>query len=128
MSYRVNEFVIESYTNDLGQTLEPGDDVVFVTTCMHRVSVETGKFEGVYRNLSSKKIARTRIGTVPVHYNERQFCEDGEHPDIVWDWTLRKSVPTGKRYNLVPRVKYRKSTLQLNRVFKIETPLAKVSI
>jgi hypothetical protein len=133
MSYRVNEFVIESYTNDLGQTLEPGDDVVFVTTCMHRVSVETGKFEGVYRNLSSKKIAGTRIGTVPVNYQERVFCEDGKHEEEVykgWDQKTWRYIyeKTGRRYNLVPRVKYRKSTLQLNRVFKIETPLAKVSI
>ena len=129
MSYRVNELVIESYVNDLGQTLEPGDDVVFVTTGYgHRVSIETGKFEGVYRNLESKKIAGTRIGTVPIHTNERVFCEDGEFPETKWDWTERKSIATGRRYNLVPVVWYRKSVLQRNRVFKIETPLAKVAI
>lgn len=134
MSYRVNKFVPESYTNDLGQTLNPGDDVVFVTTGYgHRVSVETGKFEGVYRNLESENFAGTRIGTVPVNYNERVFCEDGEHEEEIikgWDQKTWRYIyeKTGRRYNLVPVVKYRKSTLQRNRVFKLETPLAKVSI
>lgn len=134
MSYRVNELVVESYVNDLGQTLHPGDEVVFVTTGYgHRVAIETGKFEGVYRNLTTKKIAGTRIGTVPIHTNDRVFCEDGEHEETVykgWDSTKYRSIyeKTGRRYNLVPVVKYRKSSLQRNRVFKIETPLAKVSI
>ena len=134
MSYRVNELVIESYVNDLGQTLEPGDEVVFVTTGYgHRVSIETGKFEGVYRNLKDKKVAGTRIGTVPIHTNERVFCEDGEHEELKmngWDQKTWRYIyeKTGRRYNLVPVVWYRKSVLQRNRVFKIETPLAKVAI
>ena len=133
MSYRVNELVVESYVNDLGQTLDPGDDVVFVTTGYgHRVRIETGKFEGVYRNLESKKIAGTRIGTVPVNYNEIVICEDGEHEELEWTgWNpVTQSVykKTGRRYRYEPQVKYRKSVLQRNRVFKIETPLAKVSI
>ena len=134
MSYKVNKFVAEPYTNDLGQTLNPGDDVVFVTTGYnHRVRIETGKFEGVYRNLENEKFAGTRIGTVPIHTNERVFCEDGEHEEKVmkswdqktWQYNYEK---TGRRYNLVPVVWYRKSVLQRNRVFKIETPLVKVVI
>ena len=134
MSYRVNKFVSESFTNDLGQTLQPGDDVVFVTTGYgHNVRIETGKFEGVYRNLKNENIAGTRIGTVPVHTHEIVYAEDGEHEEFdwgSWDNEKRRYVvnPTGKRYNRIPVVKYRKSSLQLNRVFKIETPLAKVSI
>ena len=134
MSYKVNELVVESYVNDLGQTLEPGDEVVFVTTVYgHRVRIETGKFEGVYRNLQNKKIAGTRIGTVPIHTHEIVYAEDGEHEEFAWggwDKETRRYInkPTGKRYNRVPIVKYRKSSLQLNRVFKIETPLAKVAI
>jgi len=134
MSYRVNKFVPESYTNDLGQTLNPGDDVVFVTTGYgHHVSVETGKFEGVYRNLENEKIAGTRIGSVPVPTHKIVYDENGEHEEQNWkgwDPVSRQTIweKTGKRYNRVPIVNYRKSSLQRNRVFKVETPLAKVSI
>jgi hypothetical protein len=134
MSYRVNKFVTESYTNDLGQTIQPGDEVVFVTTGYgHNVRIETGKFEGVYRNLKNENIAGTRIGTVPVHTHDIVYAEDGEHEEFAWggyDKETRRYInkPTGKRYNRIPVVWYRKSVLQRNRVFKIETPLAKVSI
>jgi plastocyanin len=134
MSYRVNKFVPESYTNDLGQTLNPGDDVVFVTTgYSHHVRVETGKFEGVYRNLENEKVAGTRIGTVPIHTHDIVYAEDGEHEEQIWKGWDQKTwryiyEKTGRRYNLIPVVKYRKSSLQRNRVFKLETPLAKVNI
>ena len=132
MSKKVNDFVAESFTNSLGQTLEPGDDVVFVTSG-YTVSIGSGKFEGVYRSPTSKNIVGSRIGSVPVDYLERIFCEDGEHAEEVfkgWDEKTWRYIyeKSGRRYNLVPRVKYRKSVLQRNRVFKIETPLAKVSI
>jgi len=134
MSYRVNKFVAESYVNDLNQTLNPGDDVVFVTTGYgHRVSIETGKFEGVYRNLENEKVAGTRIGSVPVPTYKIVYAEDGEHEEMIWngwDPVTRQTIynKTGKRYNRVPVVNYRKSSLQRNRVFKISTPLVKVVI
>jgi hypothetical protein len=107
---------------------------VFVTTGYgHHVRIETGKFEGVYRNLINENISGTRIGTVPVHTHDIVYAEDGEHEERdwgVWDKEIQRWVnkPTGKRYNRIPVVKYRKSSLQRNRVFKLETPLAKVSI
>lgn len=132
MSKKVNDFVAESFTNSLGQTLEPGDDVVFVTSG-YTVSIGSGKFEGVYCNTKSKKVVGTRIGSVPVYTNERVFCKDGIHEEEVmkgydqytWRYIYEK---TGRRYNLVPKIEYRKSVLQRNRVFKVEAPLAKVSV
>lgn len=134
MSYRVNEFVVESYTNSLGQTLEPGEDVVFVTTgYCHTVSIETGKFEGVYRNPSNNRVVGTRIGTVPVTFDERVFCENGKHDEEVcrnYDHTTHRYIyeKTGRRFNFVHSIKYRKSVLKRSRVFKLETPLVKVVI
>jgi len=128
MSYRVNEFVSESFTNDLGQTLNPGDSVVAVTTGYgHTVRVITGKFEGVYRSHKGQ-LTGTRIGDVPVKSQVREYVEDGAHEETRWDYSVRKFVPTGKRYNLVPKLRYRKSSLQRNRVFKIETSLKEVTI
>lgn len=131
---RVNTFVADSFTNSIGQTLQPGDKVVAVSTGYgHRVSVFEGVFEGVYRNPHNDIIVGTRVGQIPVNYHERVYCDDGEHEETVykgydrvtWKFIYEK---TGRRYNLVPNVKYRKSALQRNRVFKIDTALTNVKI
>lgn len=129
MSMTYSELIAEPFVNSIGQTINPGDKVVAVTTGYgHRVSVITGVFEGVRRGIISNAIVGSRIGEVPVTWNERVYAEDGEYEETKYDWKLYKSVPTGKRYNLIPKVKYRKSSLQLNRVFKIDTPLTEVDI
>jgi hypothetical protein len=134
---RVNKFSAESFTNSIGQNLNPGDKVVAVTTGYgHNVSVFEGVFEGVYRGPKRKgkqPITGTRVGEIPVNYEELVYAEDGEHEEtkfVGYNPVTRsyKYEPTGKRYNLVPNVKYRKSSLQLNRVFKIDTTLTKVTI
>lgn len=132
---RVNTFVAESFTNSIGQTLQPGDKVVAVTTGYgHSVSVFEGVFEGVYRNPSNDNVVGTRVGQVPVTWNERVFAEDGEDEETKFQYKYDANgryagfeyVPTGKRYNLVTYVRYRKSSLRRNRVFKIDTTLSKV--
>ena len=128
---RVNTFSAEPFTNEIGQTLNPGDKVVAVSTGYgHQVNVFEGVFEGVYRgNLYNKgKITGTRIGQVPVNWNERVYSEDGEFAEVRFDYNVYRSVPTGLRYNLVPKTRYRKSSLQRNRVFKIDTALTNVKI
>ena len=127
----VNTFSAEPFTNEIGQTLNPGDKVVAVSTGYgHQVSVFEGVFEGVYRgNLYNKgKITGTRIGQVPVNWNERVYSEDGEHEEVRFDYNVYRSVPTGLRYNLIPKTRYRKSSLQRNRVFKIDTALTNVKV
>ena len=126
MPMTFSELIAEPFTNSIGQVINPGDKVVAVATGYgHRVSVFTGIFEGVRRQKDGKKqIVGSRIGSVPVKWNERVYTEDGEHEEFMYDWKTYKSVPTGKRYNLVPKVTYRKSSLQLNRVFKIDTAAA----
>lgn len=126
MSMTYSELIAEPFTNSIGQVINPGDKVVAVTTgYSHRVSVFTGIFEGVRRQKDGKKeIVGSRIGSIPVKWNERVYAEDGQHEEMKYDWAQRKPVPTGRRYNLVPKVTYRKSSLQLNRVFKIDTAAA----
>ena len=128
---RVNTFSAEPFTNEIGQTLNPGDKVVAVSTGYgHQVSVFEGVFEGVYRgNLYNKgKITGTRVGQIPVKGHERVYSEDGEFAEVQYDLRIYQSVPTGRRYNLVPKTRYRKSSLQRNRVFKIDTALTNVKI
>ena len=129
MSLKASELVVESFVNSIGQTINPGDKVVAVTTGYgHRVSIITGIFDGVRRALPNNKIVGSRLSQVPVTWKERVYAEDGEFEETKYDWNTYKSVTTGKRYNLVPKVSYRKSSLQLNRVFKVDTPLTEVSI
>lgn len=43
------DLVAEAFTNEFGQTIQPGDEVVYVGTgYSHSVSVNKGKFAGVY--------------------------------------------------------------------------------
>jgi cystathionine beta-lyase/cystathionine gamma-synthase len=136
---RVNKFSAESFTNSIGQTLQPGDKVVAVTTGYgHSVSVFEGVFEGVYRGPSyygsdKQQISGTRISQIPVTYNEQEFVEDGVEEEKVYkgynrDTRQYEYEKTGRRYNWVKKVKYRKSSLQRNRVFKVDTELTKVTI
>ena len=120
------ELVAEPFTNSIGQVINPGDKVVAVTTGYgHSVSVFTGIFEGVRRQKDGKRqIVGSRVGSVPVKWNERVYAEDGEHEETKYDWQTYKPIPTGRRYNLVQKVTYRKSALILNRVFKIDTAAA----
>jgi hypothetical protein len=128
MSYKYSELVEEPFVNSIGQTINPGDKVVAITTGYgHRVNIITGVFEGVRRqNSSTKGIVGSRIGGVPVKRTRSVYSEDGEHAEMKYDYTTRKYIPSGRRYNLVTEVTYRKSSLQRNRVFKVDTNLSEV--
>lgn len=128
----VNTFVEEPFRNDIGQTLNPGDKVVCVTTGYgHQVSVFQGVFEGTYRGnrYDKGKIVGTRVGQVPVVRGERVYGENGEHEETKYTSKYDEKgryigysyEPTGRRYNIVYHTKYRKSALRLNRVYKIDT-------
>ena len=130
MSYKQTELVEEPFVNSIGQTINPGDKVVAVTTGYgHRVNIITGVFEGVRRlNTGTKRIVGSRIGGVPVKRNRVVYTEDGENIEQRYDYQNRKMVPTGRRYNIITEVTQRKSSLQQNRVFKVDTNLSEVTI
>lgn len=130
MSYNQTELVEEPFVNFIGQTISPGDKVVAVTTgYSNRVNIITGVFEGVRRTNSEKRtIVGSRIGGIPVKRTRVVYTEDEEHSEMRYDYTARKTVPSGRKYNIITEVTQRKSSLQLNRVFKIDTNLSEVTI
>lgn len=134
MGYVLSKVVAEPFTNSIGQTIHPGDDVVVVTTGYgHSVSVFTGKFAGVRFDKRSGKMVGTAVSEIPVTWNDRVFSENGsieEERYIGWSSVERRHIykKTGRRYDLVPKTKYRKSSLQRNRLFKIDTPLTNIKI
>jgi hypothetical protein len=128
MGYNKSNLVAEPFTNSIGQTLNPGDDVVVVTNCTSRVNVTTGKFAGVRRDMKTNEIVGTSISDIKRVHFERVYSEHGKIEEVKikdYDYNLRKynSEKTGRRYDVVPVTKYRKTTLHRNRVFKIDTPL-----
>lgn len=123
MGRKVNEFVAESFVNHIGQTINPGDDVVAMVIGSGRAAVRAGKFEGVYRSPKGD-VAGTRVGSIAVKYNKQVFNDNGahEHSTYMYNDEFRRYVwtKTGKRYDLVPTVEYTKSCLQRNRVYKLD--------
>ncbi|CAB4162994.1 hypothetical protein UFOVP787_218 [uncultured Caudovirales phage] len=143
----LSELVVEDYKNSIGQVIKPGDKVVSVTSgCGHSVSVFTGDFVGVRRDKTTNKIVGTSISNIPVTYNVQVICDDGLHEEgkyvqVICDDGLHEEgkyvknetgywdyLPTGRRFNWVPKVTYRKTTLRLNRLFKIDTQLNQIDI
>lgn len=108
-----SEFYVETYTNHLKQIIQPGDDVVMVTTGYgHSVSIRRGKFLGVRKNSKGDIVGQTceYVATRMLYnYNlpvsERYKCEN----------TQVKDVTT-------------KTTLKLGRVYKLDTKAWKMSV
>lgn len=57
----VTEFVAESFTNKIGQVIQPGDRVAYVTNGRHRIRQGTGWFDGVMKDRRSGNVEFTRI-------------------------------------------------------------------
>jgi hypothetical protein len=49
MAKTIHNFVSESFTNEIGQTINPGDRVAYVSHCTGRVYQKTGWFDGVFK-------------------------------------------------------------------------------
>lgn len=48
MTKRVNTFKATSYTNSIGQTINPGDSVFCVSTCTGSTKTKVAEFKGVW--------------------------------------------------------------------------------
>ena len=126
--------VAEPFTNEIGQTINPGDEVVVVTTgYAHRVNVYTAKFLGVRRNKKTDEFVGTSVGDVPSTRTRIVYSSDGEYEEIKYgdyDWTTRQypQIKTGRRYSFVREDVMTRRALYCNRIFKIGTQLADVRI
>lgn len=116
----ISELVEEPFVNSIGQTINPGDTVVAVTTGYgHNVSTFTGVFKGVRRSKRTGTIVGSSIEQIPYVSSRIEYRDDGEHEEKRYNHDTRKSELTGRRFNLVRETRYRKSALQRNRIFKI---------
>lgn len=113
----MSEFIAEAFTNDLGQVIQPGEDVLYIGTWTRTVKIKNGKFGGVF-------------------YGDRYVAIYDENNKYVG--RELKKVVTGVKITDVEttRFKYDYKThsgvhedvitsafLPLKRVYKIDTPM-----
>lgn len=111
------DLVVEAFTNEFGQTIQPGDEVVYVGTGYgHNVRVRTGKFAGVYYSMGRHYIKDEKGN---VKHEMKQYVKavrvDGVH---------------SKSYNYKTR-QYTDTTrcaiLPLKRVYKIDMAMKDIA-
>lgn len=127
----MSELVVESWTNAIGQTINPGDEVIYVGTGYgHSVSVNKGKFGGVrYADVRRYRDKKDADGNIIMY--ERY---GGKYPKQEI-YTTREPVAVrveevnrGRKYEYVNgkytqsgEIHYGVATLPRMRVYKIDT-------
>ena len=91
-----NKFQAQSFTNEFGQVINPGDQVVYAGLAYQSTNITKAVFEGVYLNKGGS-VEAVRVGSVPYQH-------------WIWDQTTRK----GHHEDRV-----RKAVLPLRRVYKL---------
>lgn len=120
MGKTINKFVAEPFVNKLGQTINPGDRVAYVS---HGYGIYMGKgwFDGVFKN-EDGDVVSTRVRGI----RDTKYVETGEVKTETYkeyDWGTRSYVERSYEYRekvKVPCEPHGTTTLQCNRLFKIE--------
>lgn len=117
-----NTFVSEPFVNAVGQTINPGDRVAYVTIGYNkRVHQGTGWFDGVYKNPDNGAVVLTRIRGI----NNKKTMTTGK---MISSHYKRWSIVSGKyvdeSYSYPETVEvdcepYGMTILQRHRMFKI---------
>jgi hypothetical protein len=129
MENHMADLVAEAYTNEFGQTIQPGDEVVYVGTGYgHSTRVNRGKFAGVYYStgrvyLKDEKGAYIRDENGNVKLDMKQYVK-AVRVDSVSRKTWKYDYKTGKG-EYVNQLGC--AILPLKRVYKIDTSLAEMS-
>jgi hypothetical protein len=119
------DLVAEAFTNEFGQTIQPGDEVVYVGTGYgHSVRVRTGKFAGVYYTtgrayIKDEKGQYVRDEKGNAKYEMKQLVKavrvDGI-PSKKYDYKTRQYTDT-----------IRCAILPLKRVYKIDMAMKDIA-
>ena len=121
MGKTINQFVAEPFVTDLGQTINPGDRVAYVTHAYKRVNMGKAWFDGVFKN-DKDRVVLTRVRGI----RATKSVETGEvktHTYRHYDWNSREYVDRSYEYKErvdVPCEPYGTTVLQNHRIIKIE--------
>lgn len=125
----MTDLVAEAFTNEIGQTIQPGDEVVYVGTGnSHSTRVNRGKFAGVYYT-TQRVYTRDEKGR---YLNDENGNPKFEAKRVVKavrvdgiarrTWTYNYKTNKGEYVNRLGC-----AILPLKRVYKIDMPLAEMS-
>ena len=135
----MSELVVEPWTNEFGQVINPGDEVIFAGTSWKQTSISKGIFGGVrYADVSRYRVVKDADGNVVM---EERYGR--QHPKQE-RYTTREVVAvrvdkvnrghkyayvtnpdTGKQvYTKTDEIVYGVSTLPLKRVYKMDTSMS----
>ena len=139
----MSEFVIEPWTNDIGQIINPGDEVIFAGTSWKQTHIRKGIFGGVrYANVTRSFYVKDENGNnIKEDYvdrwgktYQRNKMERKTTREVVavrvekvsrgfkYGWVENEK---GERvYGQTNEVQYGISTLPLKRVYKVDTSMA----
>jgi hypothetical protein len=136
----MSELVIEPWTNDIGQTINPGDEVIFAGTSWKQTYIRKGVFAGVrYDNVTRTNYLKDENGNyikeerTNVYNGTTYYVNKTERVTSREVVAVRvEKVNRGKKWVYNNDGKYVKSeediygvsTLPLKRVYKIDTSLA----
>lgn len=141
----MSEFVVEPWTNEFGQVINPGDEVIYAGTSWKRTTMYKGVFAGVrYNNRTRTKYMTDENGN---YIKEEVKRADGTPAG----WIRNKTVSTTtrevvavrvdkvnrgkkwgyvidplsgkKEYKKLEEIQYGTATLPLMRVYKMNTSL-----
>jgi hypothetical protein len=117
-----NQFAAEPFVNAVGQTINPGDRVAYVTMGYNkRVNQNTGWFDGVLKDPKNGNVVFTRVRGI----NTRKTMATGKvitQHYKTWDYNQSKYVVRSYDYAetvVVDVEPYGKTNLQRHRLFKI---------
>lgn len=112
------DFRVESYKNELGQVIHPGDEVIFVATSWQNTQVRRGVYEGAYYMTPYYGKDQTpKLSALKVRYASTKT-----------EWNDGAGYNYGSKDNKwaqVPCTKH--ARLDLKRVYRIETSLAEAN-
>ena len=128
----MSEFVEEDWVNELGQTISPGDKVIAIGTSYKTTNIMVGVFEGVrYDTWDTSEFVLDANGEKikgPHGYFERKIVS------VRGVGSVRVGqIPTRRfKYDYVAKTgewidTVKKANLPLKRVFKIDTPVERLT-
>lgn len=140
----MSELVVEPWTNEFGQVINPGDEVIFAGTSWKRTSISKGIFGGVrYDNVTRTEYLTDESGRyIKEDYVDRWSGKTYQRNKTKTSTTREvvavrvEKVNRGFKYNCgydengkyratkTDEINYGVSTLRLKRVYKMNTSMS----
>lgn len=123
------EFCVEPFVNEIGQTINPGDQVIYVGTSWSSTHVKRGIYEGVYYRTRDRYFYNRETKKTELVSGKRAIdaVRVGGVPGRHGVWNNGAGYKQGQKNEYTYVDVFRKAILPLKRVYKVETTLAEAN-